>query len=63
MLVEVRNGNIDRAIRLLKRKLADEGVFQELRDRRFFEKRGDKKRRKKRAAISRHKRAERERAD
>jgi small subunit ribosomal protein S21 len=54
--VEVRNNNIDAAIRRLKRKLADEGVFKELQERRAYEKPSDRKRRLKRAAIARHKR-------
>lgn len=63
MYVEVRNNNVDRAIRLLKRKLAEEGVFKELQERRFYEKPSDKKRREKRAAIARMRRAERDRRD
>jgi small subunit ribosomal protein S21 len=59
--VEVRNGNMERAIRLLKRKLTDEGVFKEIQERKFYEKPSDKKRRLKRGAISRQQRADRER--
>lgn len=63
MYVEVRNNNMERAIRLLKRKLADEGVFKTLQEKRFYEKPSDRKRRLKRSAISRHRRAERDRKD
>lgn len=63
MKVEVRNGNMDRAIRLLKRKLVDEGVFKELQERRFYEKPSDRKRRLKRAAIARQRRSDREQRD
>jgi small subunit ribosomal protein S21 len=63
LYVEVRNNNVDRAIRLLKRKLTDEGVFQKLREKQSYEKPSDKKRREKRAAITRHRRAERDRQD
>ena len=56
MRVEVRNGNMDRAIRVLKRKLTEEGVFKELQERRFYEKPSDRKRRLKRAAIARNRR-------
>lgn len=63
MYVEVRNGNVDKAIRLLKRRLADEGIFQKLREKQFYEKPSDRKRREKRAAIVRHRRAERDRRD
>ena len=35
-LIEVRNNNVDQAMRKLKKKLNNEGVFQELRDRKHF---------------------------
>lgn len=60
MYVEVRNNNVDRAIRLLKRKLVDEGFFKEIQERRFYEKPSDRKRREKRSAISRNRRRIRE---
>lgn len=56
MRVEVRNNNVDRAMRVLKRKLMEEGVFRALQEKRFYEKPSDKRRRKKRAAIARHRR-------
>lgn len=54
---------MDRAIRVLKKKLAEEGFFKEIQERRFFEKPSDRKRRKKRSAIARNLRALRERQD
>ena len=63
MLVEVRNNNMDRAIRLLKRKLTEEGVFKEIQERRFYEKPSDRKRRLKRSAVARVRKADRERQD
>ncbi|RZK44063.1 MAG: 30S ribosomal protein S21 [Hymenobacter sp.] len=63
MYVEVRNNNVDRAIRLLKRKLVEEGVFRTLQEKRFYEKPSDRKRRLKRAAIVRARKADRERRD
>jgi small subunit ribosomal protein S21 len=51
--VEVKNGNITRAWRKLKKLLQDEGVTQELRDRRFYEKPSEKRNRKKAMAIKR----------
>jgi small subunit ribosomal protein S21 len=59
MRVEVRNGNLNRALQVLKRKLVDEGVFREIQERRFYEKPSDKKRRLKRAAVARERRRER----
>ena len=37
-LVEVRDNNMGQAMRRLKKILQQEGVFREMRDRRFFEK-------------------------
>ena len=54
---------MDRAIRLLKRKLTDEGFFKEIQERRFYEKPSDRKRREKRSAIARNRRALRERQE
>lgn len=53
MLVTVRNNNVDRAMRILKKKMVDEGIFRELQERRFYEKPGEKRRRKLRAAVAR----------
>lgn len=61
MRVEVRNGNINRALQVLKRKLIDEGVFREIQERRYYEKPSAKKRRLKRAAVARERRRERDR--
>ena len=56
MFVEVRNNNVDKALRILKKKLLQENVFNELRSREFYESKGTKRRREKNAAIRRHKR-------
>ena len=53
MLVKVRNNNVDQAIRVLKKKLQTEGLFNELRKREFHETRGEKKRRRKAAGKRR----------
>ena len=44
--VEVRNNNIDKAIRVLARKVKMEGIVRELRARQAYEKPSDKRRRK-----------------
>ena len=44
MRVEVRNNNVDKAIRILKKKLTEEGMFNELREREFYETKGQRKR-------------------
>jgi small subunit ribosomal protein S21 len=61
MRVEVRAGNLNRALQVLKRKLIDEGVFREIQERRYYEKPSDRKRRLKRAAVARERRRERDR--
>ena len=55
MRVEVRNGNLDKALRVLKNKLQKEGIFNELRDREHYMSKGEKRRRAKAAAIRRQK--------
>ena len=56
MRVEVRNGNVDQAIRVLKKKLQQDGLFNELREREFFTSRAEKRRREKAAGIRRQRR-------
>jgi len=53
--VLVKDNNVDFACKALKRKLQREGVFRELKLRRFFEKDSDKKKRKKEEAQKRRK--------
>lgn len=52
--VEVRDNNINQAMRRLKRILQSEGVFKELRDRRFYEKPSMARKKAKAAARKRH---------
>ena len=56
MKIDVRNNNVDQAIRVLKKKLQQDGFFNELRQREFYESKGTKRRREKNAAIRRCKR-------
>ncbi|MBL97911.1 MAG: 30S ribosomal protein S21 [Legionellales bacterium] len=51
--VEVRNNDVTRAWRKLKRLMQDEGVIQELRDRKHFTKPSEKRARKKAAGRAR----------
>ena len=44
MSVEVRNNNIDKAISILKKKLQDDGFFNELRKREYYMSNGEKRR-------------------
>tara|TARA_B100000513_G_C11844988_1_gene167224 strand:- start:302 stop:505 length:204 start_codon:yes stop_codon:yes gene_type:complete len=61
MKVEVRNGNVDKAIRVLKNKLQQEGVFNELREREYYMTKGEKRRKAQAAAIRRAKKEEEKR--
>jgi small subunit ribosomal protein S21 len=58
--VEVK-GNIERAIRLLKKKMQSEGVQREIKHRRFYEK-PSVKRKRKRLEASRRRRKSRRRS-
>ena len=57
MKVTVRNGNVDKAMRVLKNKLQQEGIFNELREREHYMTKGEKRRKARAAAIRRTKRA------
>ena len=54
--VVVRNGNIDAAIRVFKRKVTDSGILMDHKDRQYFEKKSNKINRNKRAAVVRERR-------
>ncbi len=54
--VTVKNGNVDRAMRTLKKKLQKEGLLKELKQRQNFEKPSAKKARKKAEGIKRYQR-------
>lgn len=63
MKVEVRNGNLDKALRVLKNKLQKEGIFNELRDREHYMSKGEKRRRAKATAVRRQKKADQKRLE
>ena len=50
--IEVRKGNVEQAMRVLKRKVQKEGIIKELRERQYYEKPSAKKRRKKKENIA-----------
>jgi len=56
--VIVHNNDISRAMRKLKKKMLEDGLMQELREREFFQTKGTKKRIAKLAAIRRYKKAQ-----
>ena len=50
MIEIIVNQNLEKAMRVLKRKLIREGVFKELKSRRFYEKPSEKRKRKEKEA-------------
>jgi small subunit ribosomal protein S21 len=60
--VFVRDNNVDQALRVLKKKMQREGVFREMRRRRFYEKPSDKATREKTEAIRRRRKLARKQA-
>ena len=63
LLVQVRDNNVDQALRVLKKKLQREGVFREMKLRRSFEKPSARKKRERAEAIRRHRKLLRKRMD
>lgn len=63
MQVLVRDNNIDQALRVLKKKMQREGVFREMRQRRFYEKPSEQSNREKSEAIRRARKAARKRLE
>ena len=57
MRIEVRNNNVDKAMRILKKKLTEDGFFNELREREFYMSKGEKRRHERAASIRRQKRS------
>ena len=62
MQVFVRDNNVDQALRALKKKMQREGVFREMKRRRFYEKPSEKMAREKNEAIRRARKLARKRA-
>ena len=56
MQVVVKNGNVERAMRTLKKKLQKEGLLRELKQKQYFEKPSAKRKRKKAEGIKRYQR-------
>jgi len=60
--VFVRDNNVDQAMKVLKKKMQREGVFREMKRRRFYEKPSEKTVREKAEAIRRTRKAARKEA-
>lgn len=54
--VVVHNNDINKALRKFKKKVAEDGILQDIRKREFYESKGTKRRKEKEAAIRRYKR-------
>ena len=50
--IDVRNGNLEQALRVLKKKCLKEGIFRLAKERSVYEKPSEKKRRKKKEGIA-----------
>ena len=50
--IQVRNGNLEQALRVLKKKSQKVGLLKELKARQYYEKPSEKKRRKKKEGIA-----------
>jgi small subunit ribosomal protein S21 len=53
--VEVRNGNLEQAMRVLKKKLLKDGLVKTLKMKQYYEKPSDKRVRKKKEMIANYK--------
>jgi len=63
MRVDVRNNNVDQAMRILNKKLQLDGLFNEIREREHFVSKGGKRRRAKAAGIRRCKKEQQKRKE
>ena len=62
MLVQVRDNNVDQALKALKKKMQREGLFREMKQRRSYEKPSERKNREKAEAIRRARKLARKKA-
>ena len=58
MKIEVRNNNVEKALRVMKKKMKRDGVFQELKDRQYYRKPSEVKREKGKQRLVNIKKAE-----
>jgi len=56
--IEVRNNNVEKALRVMKKKMKKEGLFQELKDRQYYQKPSFKRRETKKRRYVNIKKAE-----
>ena len=63
MKVDVRKNNVDQALRILKKKLQIDGLFNELREREHFVSKSEKRRRAKAAGRRRFQKEQQKRRE
>jgi small subunit ribosomal protein S21 len=56
--IDVRNGNLEQAMRVLKKKILKEGIFRLAKEKSVYEKPSERKRRKKKEGIANFKKAQ-----
>ncbi len=61
--VQVRDNNVDQALRALKKKMQREGLYREMRMRRHYEKPSARRAREKAEAVRRYRKLMRKRAE
>ncbi len=61
--VNVRDNNVEKALRILKKKMQREGVFREMKLRRHYEKPSEKKLREKSESVRRSRKMDRKRRE
>lgn len=61
--VNVRDNNVEQALRALKKKMQREGMFREMKIRRDYEKPSEKKKREKSEAVRRWRKLDRKRKE
>lgn len=61
--VNVRDNNVDQALRALKKKMQREGIYREMKLRRHFEKPSEKRVREAAESVRRHRKLMRKRMD
>ena len=65
MAIEIRvfNNNVEKAIRVLKKKMLKDGIIKELKERRYYEKPSEKKLRENKENIRRWRKAQKRRME
>ncbi len=61
--VSVRDNNVEKALRILKKKMQREGVFREMKNRRHYEKPSEKKVREQSESMRRSRKMDRKRRE